>query len=87
MVLCVKCSPALLCAQGYPRARGPVTEHAVLAQDDSFNMEQVSPGDLGGLTAQNLKLREALEACRGQLSSMNEQVLPAALCFRPRSTK
>ena len=44
-------------------------------------MEQVSPGDLGGLSAQNVKLREALEACRGQLSNMNEQV--RTLCSSP----
>ena len=47
------------------------------AQEDDLGT-QVSSGDLNGLASQNAYLKEALEVCRAQTATMNEQARDAA---------
>ena len=49
-------------------------ERVLLAAQDSDLTAKMKDGDMDGLAAQNAYMRDALEACRKQISELTQQV-------------
>ena len=52
----------------------PLAPSVMLAAQDSDLTAEMGEGDMDGLAAQNAYLRDALEACRKQISELTQQV-------------